>query len=347
MKTFAILINPTTTQELKRLLPVTRFLPNSALGFLLRKNLSFKVLTLKKIRSREGKEVSGHIIVWPVLKQTIDSLDKETIKTKIIEAGLLAGRLGARIMGTNGSYGLSAQDLTTIAQKIKIPFTSGESLLSWSFFESIFLRAQEKKLQLNHASIAIIGAASSLGMLCAKKLASYASNIILADTDEEKLKTLKEILVLQNTEEHKQGSIESISMDELPEKAAQADIFILVSNTACEKFARIRLKPKSIICAVPDCQNLDTLAALLKDSTVIKGGMIKLPASIDLGIDLGLPDNLIHAAFAEPILLAFEERTGNFSLGGATNINRLEDIADIAVGYGFEVCDLIQQAHIR
>ncbi len=342
MKTFAILMNPATLGELKRLLPGTRFLPHAALEFLLRKNLPFKIIKLKKITSPQGESICGYLIIWPVLKETIASLDKESIKEKIIEAGLLAGRLGARMMGTNGSYGLSAQDLTTIARKIKIPFTSGESLLSWSFFESLFLAAQDNNLKLKDTSIVIIGANSTLGMLCARKLASYALNIILADTDGEKLNAFKETLMVQRTQENEQSTITVISTDELPQKGAHADIFIPISNAACEQLTHINLKPQSIICAVADCQYLETLTALLKDITVIKGGIIKMPPSIDLGIDLGLPDNLINATFAEPILLAFEGKTGIFSLGEATNINRLEDIADIAVQYGFEICNSLK-----
>ncbi|MFA5118138.1 MAG: hypothetical protein WC695_04720 [Candidatus Omnitrophota bacterium] len=347
MKTFAILLNPATIVELKRLLPGARFLPNAALEFLLRKNLPLKVIRLKEITSSRGEKISGYLIIWPVLRKTIASLDKEIIKEKIIEAGLLAGRLGARIIGTNGSYGLSALDLTGVTRKIKIPFTSGESLLSWSFFESLFLSTQEIGLELKDASIAIIGANSTLGMLCARKLATCALNIILADTDVEKLNAFKETLISRKAQEDKQSSLTVISTYELPQKAAHADIFIPVSNAACEQLTHINLKPKSIICAVSDCQYLETIAALLKDVTVIKGGIIKMPPSIDLGVDLGLPGNLINAALAEPILLAFEGKTGTFSLGEATNINRLEDIADIAVQYGFEIYNPLKQSLVH
>jgi predicted amino acid dehydrogenase len=66
---------------------------------------------------------------------------------------------------------------------------------------------------------------------------------------------------------------------------------------------------------------------LKKDALLIEGSFILVP---------GLKE-AVRADLAEVILLALDEKLVSYSLGEAINIDKLEEIADIAVQHGFEV----------
>lgn len=52
---------------------------------------------------------------------------------------------------------------------------------------------------------------------------------------------------------------------------------------------------------------------------------------------MGFSKGTIYASLAETILLTFEEKFVSYSLGDYINLDKLEEIADIAVRHGFEV----------
>ena len=70
-----------------------------------------------------------------------------------------------------------------------------------------------------------------------------------------------------------------------------------------------------------------TCEIALRDGSVIKAGKVKLPFS----------GQVISAAMAEVMLLALDERLVSYSLGENIILDKLEEIADIAVRHGFEI----------
>jgi predicted amino acid dehydrogenase len=64
------------------------------------------------------------------------------------------------------------------------------------------------------------------------------------------------------------------------------------------------------------------------DVTIIKGGLIKLPNAVD---------NFVHASLAETMLLTLEGKFTSYSLGDDINLDKMEEIADLAMRHGFEV----------
>jgi predicted amino acid dehydrogenase len=69
----------------------------------------------------------------------------------------------------------------------------------------------------------------------------------------------------------------------------------------------------------------------------VEAGLIKLPYPVELPLNFGLPKDLVPASLAETMLLALEERFVNYSVGLNMNLDKLEEIADVATKHGFEV----------
>ncbi|MBI5145540.1 MAG: hypothetical protein HZA27_05100, partial [Candidatus Omnitrophica bacterium] len=106
-----------------------------------------------------------------------------------------------------------------------------------------------------------------------------------------------------------------------------------------------RLKPGAIICDASLPSIIAGKASLRPDTTLIKAGLVSLPYPGDLNLDLGLPKGIICACLAETMLLALDERFVDYSLGENINLDKMEEIADLATQYGFEIW--VPEAPIR
>ena len=250
-------------------------------------------------------------------------LDSEEsfVLNKIISAGLLAQQLGAKIIGLGGYTAIVADKGLTVAKSLKMPVTTGKALTAWTVFEAIYRVARAKKIPLQESSLAIIGAGGSLGYLCAGKLSEYIPKITIADGNREKLYHLKERLLNLKP-------IEILIEDNVPNAVKNANIIINATRSPEALFNLNELKSGAIVCDVSASWNIADNFNNRSDITIIKGGLIKLPNA---------DKNFIHASLAETMLLTLEEKFTSYSLGDNINLDKLEEIANLAVRHGFEV----------
>lgn len=305
MKSFAFIVTPITIKELKTYWPAIRILPNFIVRSSLKKIFPFKVLPIKKIQSRQEKEINGYFVICPLLHNQMLELEKKLVLDKIIAAIQVAQRLGSKIMGLDTlASRLLDNEYSTVFKNLKIPVTNGSSFSAWSVFEAIFRVAKIKGLNLKKSTVAIIDATDSVGSLCARKLSDCVSKLILCSSQEDKLQRLKETILHLNHVE--------VAIEEDTHKAAEdADIVIET--------------PRSV------------LFRMHGEPTLVKVGLIKLPYPDNLCINNGLPKGVISSSLAETILLALEGKFTNYSWGENINLDKMEEIANIAVQHGFEV----------
>ena len=315
MESFAFIVSPITIKQLKSFWSILRI-----------KNLApFKVLHIKRIKSIQGKEIQGYLIICP------GPLVEDFILDKIFAAGHLAEKLGVRILGLGDFVAAVAdKEYKTLTKSLKMPVTSGNALVAWSVFEAIYRLTRARNIALKKSTLAIIGATSSVGNLCTRKLSEYISKIIITSKDKDKLEQLKETTLHLN-------SIELIMEEDAYKAVQDADIVINTDNLQEKLFDIGKLKPNSIFCDVSLRYNISDKSELRQDITFIQAGLIKLPYPDRLGIKNGLPKGITYASLAETMLLVFEEKFVDYSLGENVNLDKLEEIADIAVQHGFEV----------
>jgi len=315
MESFAFIVSPITIKQLKSFWSILRI-----------KNLApFKVLHIKRIKSIQGKEIQGYLIICP------GPLEEDFILDKIFAAGHLAEKLGVRILGLGGFVAAVAdKEYKRLTKSLKMPVTSGNALVAWSVFEAIYRLTRARNIDLKKSTLAIIGATSSVGNLCTRKLSEYISKIIITSKDKDKLEQLKETTLHLN-------SIELIMEEDAYKAVQDADIVINTDSLQGKLFDIEKLKPNSIFCDVSLRYNISDKSKLRQDITFIQAGLIKLPYPDRLGIKNGLPKGITYASLAETMLLAFEEKFVDYSLGENVNLDKLEEIADISVQHGFEV----------
>lgn len=307
MKKFAFVVIPKTIEELRGILPAYKFVPRLLLGAFPKLIPEYKLIRIKVI-SLNKKENEGYIMVLPLIKRDIPGTEEDLIIDKVIAAKRLSVNLGVKIIGLNGyAASLSDAGYARLAKEVKLPLTSGNALCAWSVFEAIYRIAKSKKIDLKQASVAVIDADSSIGSLCSRKLAELCGKIILTGSHTDKLQHIKDkILSLHQVE---------VVIEEDRHRALKEANLVIKPDWP----ASIRVKEAG------------------GDIAIFDAGLIKIPHPQNLGLDFKLPSGVVPAPLAEVMLLALGRRFINYSLGSDTNIDALEEIANLAAQHGFEI----------
>ena len=315
MKTFALLVHPNNIQQIRDFWPITRIMPDFLIKSCLKVLPPFKV----HMRSSQGKEIQGYLITCPLLPKQIAELGQDFVLNKIISAGQIAERLNASILGLVGFSSTAMDKEREITKNLKIPVTCGSALTAWSVFEAIYRMAKAKNIDLKESTLAVIRASDTVGSLCARKLSEYVKKIIITDRHGDKLARLKEAI-------QQLSPIEITIEDDIHKAAKNADIVIITEIP--EGLLDINeFKPNAIVCDLSGSKNMNRKVKQSHKAHFIAGGLIKLPYST----------NIVTASIAEVILLTFAERFVSYSLGENINLDKLEEIANLAVKHGFEV----------
>jgi len=332
MKAFAFVVPAITIKEIKNFWPLIRGMPTFLVAPFLKNMPPYKISQIKRLRSIQGEEIEGYFIACPLFLKHTQELEKENIViNKIIEAGRIAKRFGAKIIGLGGDASIIGDKIYTIAEKLKMPVTNGNALAAWSVFEAIYRMARIKKIDLKKCTLAVIGATNFLGSLCAKKFSYYTTKIIITATHRDKLEQLKEKILYLN-------SIEIIIEEDAHKAVKDADVVIITSSLSDAPLNIEELRPNAIICNASMPKNsIVGRTTASRDIAIIDGGLIKMPYPANLGINTRLPKGIVHAFLAETMLLTFAERFVSYSLDDNINLDKLEEIADIAAQHGFEV----------
>ena len=330
MEVFAYVVSPRTIEQLKSLWPAVKIVPNFILKPYLKNTPCFKLAHIPKARSSRGEEIQGYIIACPFLTQQTKELDEGFIRAKIMVSSKIAEQLGAGILGLSEYTSRLAEKNIDLFRYLKISVTTGSTLTAWSVIEAIYRTSKSKNISLLESTLAVIGATGSVGSLCARKLAEYVPKIILNGEYSDKLTRLKESIQHLNP-------IEVLIEEDAHKMLKDADIVVNANHLPGIALNLEEFKPKAIVCDVSLNRSMVSKAHQRQDITVIEAGLIKLPCPTDLRINLDLPKDVIPASLAETMLLAFEERLVSYSLGENINLDKLEEIANIAVRHGLEV----------
>ncbi|MFH0827866.1 MAG: hypothetical protein V1919_01715 [Candidatus Omnitrophota bacterium] len=290
----------------------------------------FKILNLKTFKSALNKEIQGYLIISPLLTKEAAHLDEELILSKIINASYIARDLKADLLGIGGYASAIADKKPMLCRHLKTPVTNGTSFTAWSVIEVLYRLSRIKKINFKESTLAIIGANSAVGSLCARKISADFKRIIFCGRKKDKLQTLEQNIA--------QLTPATIKIEEDANKAIQGADIIIAANAEKElTFDLANIKANAFV--LNASLFLESIAKnnYRRDITVINAGVVKLPFQDVSRLNSGFPKNTVSAAMAETMLLTFEDRFYTCSLGENINLDKLEPIADLAVRHGFEI----------
>lgn len=237
-------------------------------------------------------------IVLNLLPQEIAGMNDEQLVAKIQTAAQIARKLGCRLIGLGG---LLAERRYKSARKFDIGIANNGFLTAWSMVEAIYRVAATKKLDLKKLSAVVIGADNPAGRLCARKLEEYCARVD-CDTD-----------------------------------PGQADIVVIASRLKNEEVDLEKLKPQAIVCGFFISQSQNYRKCSRSDLAIVDVGLIKLPFDFKFSCGRMSPPGVVCADFAETMLLAREDKIVAATLNSNTNIDLLEEAADMACRNHFEI----------
>jgi fatty aldehyde-generating acyl-ACP reductase len=331
--TFAFIIHPIDPKrDVSRKYPLLgRILSERQIDFFSTFFPPVYISEINGIRSlATGKEVKGWFIACPYTPRRMMVLPERTVYRKIIQAGRLAEKLGAQILGLGAFTSVVGDAGITIAKNLKIPVTTGDSYTVAIAVEAIREAARVMDINLRNATAAVVGASGSIGRICAGMLAEEVAELILVGRTPDALEGLRERL--QGPGRARLHT--STCMDDL----ARAELILTVTSAVHEVIHPEHLRPGSVVCDVARPRDVSAMvAAARQDILVIDGGMVDVPGPVDFHFNFGFPPGKAYACMAETIVLALEGRFEDYTLGKKISRERVEEISVMAKKHGFRL----------
>lgn len=277
-----------------------------------------------------GKEIVGWFIACPYTPARMLQLPEKTVYRKIIQAGRLAEKLGAGLLGLGAFTSVVGDAGITIAKHLAIPVTTGDSYTVAVAVQAVREAAHVMEILLAEATAAVVGATGAIGSTAAELIARDVHKIWLIGRRSEALEAVRERIRSQSS-----AQVEiSTAMSAL----AEADLILTVTSAVDTVIEPDHLKPGAVVCDVARPRDVSAQVAARRDDVlVIDGGMVEVPGDVRFNFNFGFPPRMAYACMAETMALALEGRYESYTLGKHITVEQVQTIADIAAKHGFRL----------
>jgi len=277
-----------------------------------------------------GKRIKGWFIACPFTPRRMMELPVRTVYRKIVQTGRLAEKLGADILGLGAFTSVVGDAGITIADRLAVPVTTGDSYTVALAVQAIRDAARIMDISMKDATVAVVGATGAIGRVCAELLANEAAELLLVARDEKKLAELRERLQVRA----KSRLVTSTKMDVL----SRAQLILTVTSAIHDIIRPEHLLPGSVVCDVARPRDVSAMvAAARNDILVIDGGMVDVPGPVNFHFNFGFPPGKAYACMAETMALALEGRFEDYTVGKDITVERVQEITAIAERHGFRL----------
>ncbi len=332
MDNFAFVIHPLDARvDIARKFKLLGYMPTSLLEFASRFFPPLHISHITGIRSKStGKEIEGWFVACPLTPRRLMSIPTEVAYNKIVQAGRLAQRLEARLLGLGAFTSVVGDAGVTVAARLQMPVTTGNSYTVAVTVEAVLNAARRGEIDPTETTAAVVGATGAIGRACAQLLVTETAELILVGRSAARLAKVADLV-------HRVGEARvrtTCSID-----AVRDAQIIITATSAGKSFIESKhLSGGAVICDVARPYDVTSEVRTTRDDVlVIDGGMVKVPGEVDFGFDFGFPPRLAYACMAETMILALEGRYESFSLGREISIARVREIAKLAKKHGFHV----------
>ena len=335
MDRFAFIIHPLEITDITRKFGFARRLPPRWVESGLRRVPALKVSEVTGVRSAAtGKEISGWFVGCPLTARQMMELDLEFVTGKIVEAAKKSEALGAQIVGLGAFTSVVGDAGITVAQRVGIPVTTGNSYTVATALQGIEYAANLLEVDLSEARIAVLGATGSIGKACARIMARRGFAPTLVARRREALRDVAEQIA-------RESGVEARIETAIAAGLRDADVVIAVTSAVDAVVDASWLKPGAIVCDVARPRNVGRAVAEARDDVfVFEGGVVQPPGDVEFNFNFGFPPRTCYACMAETMLLALEGRFEPFSLGRDLEVEKIEEIAALAEKHGFRLAGL-------
>jgi predicted amino acid dehydrogenase len=326
---FAFIAHPLTADEADRKLGIFyNNLPSSVVAKILSLMPPLKLYDITGVQSAYGS-AEGCVLSSNLSPQQAACLSSQDLLDRMIKAGRLAVRLGARILGLAAPAGLHDAGVS-IARKLNLAVTTGSS-----YSLALALKGVERAVSLmgidrQEAEALVLGADTTLGSLCAQFLSRAGVGYLsLAAADQKNLDNLAQRILFDS-------GISCKVTSQINKAVRHADLVIAAAALPEIILLPEDFKPGAVICDLAGLRELTLkIAAARDDLLVIEGGAVAVPGAAYSGFTSGFPPGITEACLAETMILALERRYENYSLGRNLRMAKVEEIWRLGRKHGF------------
>jgi predicted amino acid dehydrogenase len=332
MHRFAFVIHPVDVKrDAARKYPIAKYLPERLVETLLLRKEPMVVSRITGVRSLTGAETEGWFIGCPLSPRMMLTQPLEVVYDKIVRCGQIAQELGAEIIGLGAFTSVVGDGGITIASRLNIAVTTGNSYTVATAIEAAALGAQQMGVAMEDATVAIVGAAGSIGRTCAEALAPQAKTMLLLGRDAARLTPIAEQL-----QPLARGEVRV--SDDLARDLPSADVIITVTSAVDAVIYPKDLKSGAVVVDVARPRDVSVRVARERDDVlVIEGGLVEVPGAVDFGFNFGFPPRMAYACMSETMMLALEGRIESFTLGKEVSLKQVQTTQALARKHGFRL----------
>jgi fatty aldehyde-generating acyl-ACP reductase len=236
----------------------------------------------------EVAQASGLYLTCPFLPETL-ARQPFACLAKVRRACQVAAERGARLVCLGGFTSIAAR---RGGGRLGLPHTTGARLTAHLAATACIEAAGRVGLELERATVAVIGGLGEVGGGCARILAGRVGRLILT-ARRPHLRRLPGGLC----------GADLVADNELA--AAQADVVIAAAAAPEPLLSTACLRAGALCCDVGYPPNVRESGR--EDVILFRGGLARPPHPLEFGFDLGLPhEGLTYGCFAEAMVLALE-----------------------------------------
>ncbi|ADL08794.1 saccharopine dehydrogenase NADP-binding domain-containing protein [Thermosediminibacter oceani] len=330
MDSFAFIIHPIDTYDVARKFKFMKNWPEKVIEGVMKHLPPVKVSHITGVRSPYN-EVEGWFVGCPLTTRQMMTLPEEFVIQKIIKAGKLAEKLGAKIVGLGAFTSVVGDAGITISKNLNIPVTTGNSYTVATAIEGAVKAAEIMGKDIKNAEVVVIGATGSIGKVCAEILARDARFLTLVGRNTQRLESIAE-KILRET-----GLSVRITSN-VKNALKKADVIITVTSSVDSVIDAEDLKPGAVVCDVARPRDVSKEVAEKRDDVlIIEGGVVEVPGDVNFNFNFGFPPKTSYACMAETMILALEQRYECFTLGRDLTVEQVEEISRLAKKHGFKL----------
>ena len=334
MEKFGFLIHPIEINDIYRKYKKLKLLPAKLVERLLSWTSPFEVSHITNLVSEYSKG-EGWFIGVPLTTKMMTVLPQEKVINKIIQAGKISEKLGAKILGLGAYTSVVGDAGVTIAENLNIAVTTGNTYTVAAAYEATKEASRLLGRKIGEGEVAIIGANGSIGRVCAELACRDCQNVMLIGANLTKLRELKNNL----KKKYKETNISCTT--NISKGMENADTVITVTSSIREIIYPEDIKSGAVVCDVARPRDVSKkVKDMRKDVLVIEGGVIEVPKGLEFNFNFGFPPGKSYACMAETMILALEKRYENYSLGRDICIEKVDEIKRLAGKHGFTLAGL-------
>jgi predicted amino acid dehydrogenase len=329
--TFAFIMHPLNPKEdVARKYPALGMLPEWFINWGSRWFPPVLISPVKGVVSHlTGRELTGHFIGCPYTPSTMLRLPVQEVYEKIIACGRLAQQQGARILGLGAFTSVVGDAGRTIADRLEIPVTTGDSYTVYMAIQAAHEAAEVMGVDYSNSTVAVVGASGAIGGACSDLLADEVGKLIMVGRRPEALEQKREQLTGRRAQLLATTEIQHIYA---------ADVVITVTSAVHAVIEPKHLKPGAIVLDVARPRDVSRQVEEERDDVlVIEGGMVEVPGPVNFGFNFGFPPGKSYACMAETMALALEGRYEDYTIGKELELSKVLEVGAIATRHGFKL----------